>query len=367
MRVLHILPELESGGVEAYVCELTRALQVHGHSCCVVSNGGSQVPALEQDGVKHVTLPVHRKHPASLAQIMPLRRLLCEWQPDVVHANSRLPAWLLWLAWRSLPVKKRPHLVTTFHGFHSVNAYSAIMTRAEKIIAVSDCVRAHIEQAYQVPPERIRVIPHGIDAALYHPGFRPSAAWCAQWQRDFPHTWGKRWLTLPGRLTRIKGHHSLIDLIAQLDDPELHVLIVGGAHPRKQAYAAELRQLVTDRGLTQRVTFTGQRQDLREILSLSTLVFSLTTQPESFGKTILEAAALGRPVLAWDHGGAREILQALFPAGLVPLNDFPQLRERTLSLLASETIPAAATAFAAETSHSRTLALYQQLLTGVPS
>ncbi len=320
MKVLQVLPELNSGGVERGTLELATYLASRGHESLVVSGGGRLVGQLEATGTRHLTIPIGRKSPGSLILLPKLRNLLKTEQPDIIHLRSRVPAWLMWMAWRNLPDANRPHLITTVHGFYSVNRWSAIMCRGERIICVSDSIRSYVLDNYpDTPPGVLRVIPRGVDPLVYPHGYQPSEKWREAFAREFPQTAGKRLITLPGRITRLKGHEDFIRIMTTLaDDPRLHGLIVGGADPRKRDYEKELRRKVAAAGLEERITFTGNRPDLREILSVSVLVLSLTRQPESFGRTTLEALSLGVPVAGYAHGGVEEQLQLLCPAGLLP-------------------------------------------------
>ena len=126
MRIVQLLPELISGGVERGTIEMSRALVESGHDSIVISNGGPMVDELSAHGATHIQMPVHRKALSSLGQIGPLRRLFQEHQVDLVHARSRVPAWLSYLAWRKMPADSRPRFMTTFHGYHSVSKYSEI-------------------------------------------------------------------------------------------------------------------------------------------------------------------------------------------------------------------------------------------------
>lgn len=342
MKVLQILPEMNAGGVERGTLEIGRYLVKHGHEALVVSDGGRMVSQLESAGVRHIAMPVHRKRLSSLFQVRPFRKLLAVEKPDVLHIRSRVPGWIAWLAWRKLNLSQRPKFISTVHGFYSVNAYSAIMTRGERVIAVSESIRDYIRVNYPRTLETtIRVIPRGIDPTDYSRGFQPASSWLATWQKDFPQLSGKRVLTLPGRITRLKGHEDFLSLLATLvrEEEAVHGLIVGDVHPKKQEYLVELRNLVQRLGLSAHVTFTGHRSDLREILSVSDLVYSLSTQPESFGRTTLEALALGRPVVAYNHGGVGEQLQELFPTGLVALGDGAALLQTTKILLQEQREP----------------------------
>lgn len=323
MKVLQMIPEMESGGVERGTLELAQYLGALGHESLVVSGGGKMVRQLEACGTRHITMPVGRKRLSSLLLVPKLRRLFAEEKPDILHLRSRVPAWLSWLAWRGMDPATRPRLVTTVHGFNSVNRYSEIMTSGERVICVSDSIRQHVIKHYtRVPQEKLRVVHRGIDPSEYPHGYHPSAEWLDGFHREFPATRGKRLLTLPGRITRLKGHEDFARILKALsEDESLHGLIAGGAHPRKAAYLDEIRALFAAEGLGDRVTFTGGRSDLREILAISTVVLSLTTQPESFGRTTLEALGLGVPVAGYDHGGVGEQLDLLYPAGRIPPND----------------------------------------------
>lgn len=365
MKVLQILPELNAGGVERGTLEVAAYLTARGHEAVVVSNGGRLVPELEACGARHLALPVHRKHPASLLQVRPLRRILAAERPDILHWRSRVPAWLAWLAWRKLDPHARPALVSTAHGFYSVSRYSAIMAGGQRVIAVSGSLKSYILQNYpQVPPDRIRVVPRGIDPADFA-GFRPAADWLARWQAEHPQLAGKRLLLLPGRITRLKGHEDFFGLLGALKAGGLpvHGLVAGDTHPRKRAYLEELRHTVARLGLTDEVTFLGHRADLREIMAVSDLVCALSAQPEAFGRTVVEALALGRPVAGYDCGGVGELLGDLDPRGRVVPGDAASLLATARALLAAPGQPAAVGApYTLEAMCAGELAVYQELL-----
>ncbi|NNM30148.1 MAG: glycosyltransferase family 4 protein [Akkermansiaceae bacterium] len=365
MKVLQLLPELNSGGVERGTLELGRHLVQEGHESLVISNGGRLVATLEADGSRHLTRPVHRKSLLSLREVRPLRRIFAEERPDIIHARSRLPAWLAFLAWRKMDPASRPRFVTTVHGFNSVNAYSRIMTRGERVICVSNAIREFVRQNYPGCPEETLVVIHrGIDPSEYPRDFRPPDDWLASWHREFPATDGKRLLVLPGRVTRLKGHHDFLRLLQALapEYPDLHGVIAGGVAPGKEAYGREVAEEIATLGLDGRVTLAGERSDLREILALATISYSLSQKPESFGRTVLESLALGTPVIGYDHGGAGEILQALLPEGGVPRHDHDALCERTRRFLDAPPAIAPDHPFTREKMLAGTVAVYEALL-----
>lgn len=317
MKVVQALPAMAGGGVEQGTIEIARALGRAGHEAVVVSAGGRLVRQLEAVGARHVAWPLGRKHPATLLAAAAFRAWLQRERPAILHARSRLPAWISWLAWRSMGAG-RPRFVTTVHGLYSVSRYSAVMTRGERVIAVSDTAARYVRGNYpHAERGRLRVIYRGVDQALYNRGFQPSAPWREDWLRAHPQLIGKRVVLLPGRITRLKGHFDFIAMLERLHGrhPDLVGLLVGDADRQHAAYAAA----IMDRAPA--LTMLGHRSDLREIMALSAAVVSLSTRPESFGRTVLEALSLGVPVVGYDHGGVGEILGKLFPEGRVAPGD----------------------------------------------
>jgi len=365
LTVLQMLPELEGGGVERGTLEVARALVAAGHRSLVISAGGRMVAELERDGSEHIRWPIWRKSLFTLRFVPRLRRLLAEQRVDILHVRSRVPAWVAWLAWRGMDPAARPHLVSTVHGLYSVNAYSRVMTRGERVIAVSNTVRDYIQDNYPVvDPGVIRVIPRGVDPVAFPCDWRPPEHWLADWYGAHPQLLERQVLTLPGRLTRLKGHHDFIDLVAALKARGLpvHGLVVGGEDPRRPGYARELYQRVAELGLDGDISFTGHRGDMREIYAVSDLVLSLSSRPESFGRTVLEALSLGRPVVGYDHGGVGEILAEVYPDGRVPLGDVVALTGRVADLLADPPPVPRHQPFTLTAMLEATLALYEELV-----
>ena len=370
LKVLQLLPALDSGGVERGTLEIARALVAAGHQSVVLSKGGRLVEQLQREGSRHIALDLGRKSPATFLQYRTLRRLFAAERFDIVHARSRLPAWVAWLAWRGMPADARPRFVTTVHGMHSVSRYSAIMCAGERVIAVSDTVRDYIRSHY--PPtrwphlrdERITVIPRGIDPAEFPRDYRPSEDWLARFHAEFPQLGRRKILTLPGRLTRLKGHHDFITIVAKLIAEGLDVvgLIVGGEDPKRPGYAKEIRARVQAEGLGERIVFTGHRSDVREIYAISDCVLSLSSTPESFGRTVLEPLAMGRPVVGYAHGGVAEILAELFPQGAVAKGDVEAAASRARDVVAVRTTAVEPnTRFLLERMQAQTLSLYSAL------
>jgi len=308
ITVVQMLPDLESGGVERGTLELGKYLSDGGHRSIVISAGGRMVPQLEKEGSRHLRWETGRKSPRCLQFILPLRRLLIEEKVDILHLRSRLPAWIGYLAWKSLPADKRPCLVTTFHGFYSVNAYSAVMTKGQRIIAISKTIGKHVHEAYKVAEDRITVIYRGFDAGE----FRPEAV-AEDRVEKLRLDWRLQGLKgplimLPARLTRLKGHDLFFNSLALIRHLPWTAVCVGDIDPAS-SHPPELRKLVSELTLENRVVFTGHCSDMPAAFMLADVVVSASTKPEAFGRTLIEAQAMGKPVVATGHGGSLEVVK----------------------------------------------------------
>ncbi|MBE1160371.1 glycosyltransferase [Dyella sp. 7MK23] len=334
LTVVQLIPALRAGGAERSVLEAGQALVQAGHRSVVISAGGRMTAQLEAEGSEHITLDIGRKSLSTLGKLWRLRRVLRELKPDIVHVRSRLPAWLGW--WALKGMSPRPHFVTTVHGLNSPGRYSAIMLRGERVVVVSQTVRDYLLSHYlKLDPARIRIIPRGIDPEAFPYGHRPDESWQKAFFNEFPALAGAPLLTLPGRGTRLKGHHDAIELVAELKQRgiETRLLLLGVIEPGREAYVSELRDLIKARGIAGQVVLTPPRDDVRDIYAMSALVLQLSNKPEAFGRTVVEALSLCRPVLGYAHGGVGELLAELYPAGRVPPGDRERLVERAAELL----------------------------------
>ncbi len=367
---MQVLPELNGGGVERGTLEISQGLVARGHRSLVVSAGGGLVEQLERQGGQHFSLDLSRKSPLTLLKTGKLRRLLSKEKVDLVHVRSRMPAWVTLAAWKSMPPKKRPRLLTTVHGLNSVNVYSQVMTYGEQVIAVSHCshcCRDYVLSNYpETDPDKVTVVHRGVDSAQFPHGHQPTSDWLERWQTEFPQLVDRFVVLLPGRLTRFKGHFDFLQVIDQLKQSELpvHGLIVGGEDPRRLKYAQSLYEEVERLGLASKITFAGHRSDLREIMSVSDAVVSTSIKPpESFGRTVLEAVRLGRPTIGYAHGGVGEVLSTVYPAGRVTLQDTAGMAEKLTQIYRDELAPPLETReFELSDMIAREIALYEKLV-----
>ncbi len=374
--VLQILPRLVTGGVERGTIDIALALQAADCIPLVVSHGGPMVSELEQAGIEHITMPVHSKNPF-LMQLNTERlvHLIKERKINIVHARSRAPAWSAARAASRTGVA----FLTTFHGRYNLGPftikkpYNAIMTSGKRVIAISHFIATHVQTVYGIAPERIRVIPRGIDfykfdSTLVHPHRLTALARAWRLPEDQPL------VMLPGRLVRWKGHEVLIEALAKLCRRDFCCLLVGfdQAHVH---YRAELETLIRHKGLDSTIHFVGFCADMPAAYMLADVVVSASTEPEAFGRVVVEAQAMGRPVVATDHGGSSETIVHGRTGWLVPPSDPDALAQTLLEMLtlaaaerhtmAARQVAHAHAHFSREIMCARTLSVYHELFTSM--
>lgn len=304
MHVVQLLPELNQGGVERGTVELSRELAKRGHRSTVVSAGGTLVPQIGQDGGHHITLDVCSKNPLTFPfRARQLRNTLHALRPNILHARSRVPAWLAWFA------NKKPRIpfVTTVHGFNSVSKYSEIMVKGDRVIYISSTIKDYILENYALDESTLRYVPRGIDMDYFDPA-KVDDSFVENFKKKQELEGGKIISTI-GRITELKGIDDFIRAVAKIQKtrPDTIGLVVGGARRDKEAYFQSLEKLAHD--LNADIRFVGSQSKVREIYSLSDLVVSATsTKPEAFGRTIAEALAMDTPVIASAHGGSLDII-----------------------------------------------------------
>ncbi len=307
LTIVQMLPELVTGGVERGTLETGAYFVKKGHRSIVVSNGGPMVEALEKNGSEHITLPVGEKNPRALFCIPRLRQLFIKEKVDILHLRSRLPAWMGLLAAKSIPKETRPRIVTTFHGFYSINPYSAIMTKGERVIAVSRLIKDHICHQYGVCGNHVKVIHRGFDASCFDPLLvdkQPVSDLREKWKID-----GKKGpvLMLPGRFTELKGHRLFLSALEKIKHLSWTAVLVGDMN-EKPDYAARLQKEALEKGLGDRVVFAGHCSDMAAAFMLCDVTISASIHPESFGRIGVESQAMGVPVVATAHGGSLETI-----------------------------------------------------------
>ncbi len=371
MVVLQVLPSLITGGVERGTVEMTRAIAEAGGTALVASAGGRLVSAVDHAGGHHITLPLATKHPLNILwNAARLARVIRAEGVEIVHARSRAPAWSALLATRRTGAR----FVTTYHGAYGEGSpfkrrYNAVMAKGDRVIAISRYIAGLIETRHRIDPAKLRVIPRGVDTALFDRAAvsgeriaRLAAAW------RLPE--GMRVALLPGRLTRWKGHAVLLDAVASVRCPDLCCVLMGEAG--RGGYAASLVRQAERLGIAERVRMPGPCDDMPAALMLADVVVHAATTPEAFGRVVIEAQAMQRPVIAADLGGPVETVTHGVSGWRVPPNDAAALARALghvlgLSTDARDAIGAQArqsvlAQYTTRAMQDATLAVYRELL-----
>ncbi len=304
--ILQVIPELGAGGAEQGCIDIAAEIVASGASAIVVSNGGARVHELARIGASHIDLPVHSKNPlVMLKNAEKLRHIINRYNVDIVHARSRAPAWSAWRACR----KTDARFMTTCHAPYNINGeakrfYNSSIARGERVIAISQTIAEYLKANYEIDEDRIRIIHRGIAIDRFHPTAVTPERLIAL-ARDWRIPDGANIVMLPGRLTRWKGHHVLIEALAILRRKDLFCVMIGSDQGRTE-YRKELEDAIHERQLGNCTRIVDHCQDMPAAYMLATVVVSASTDPEGFGRVPVEAQAMGRPIIATNHGGAKE-------------------------------------------------------------
>jgi len=375
VTVLQVLPSLVTGGVERGTVEITRAVAEAGGVALVASAGGRMVSAVEHAGGRHITLPLASKLPLTIwRNAARLAALILAERVAIVHARSRAPAWSAWLACR----RTGAHFVTTYHGTYGEDLpfkrrYNSVMAKGERVIAASRFIAGLIVARYGVDPAQIRLIPRGVDPAVFDPG-AVSADRIARVADAWGLPDGAAVVLLPGRLTSWKGQQVLIEAVARLARRDVCCVLVGSDQGRRR-YAAGLIRQAQALGIADRLRLAGECDDMPAALMLADVVVHASTQPEAFGRVVIEAQAMGRPVIAADLGAPVETVEQGVTGWRVPPGDAGALAaavERALALpsdaraeLGVRARDAVLRDYTVAAMQAATLAVYDELLVGV--
>ena len=305
MKIMQLLPELNEGGVERGVVELNREFVKKGIESFVISAGGKLENQINLDGGNHVKFDVCSKNIFTVfKRVKVLKKILKELNPNIIHVRSRVPAWLVYFANKSLKIK----VVSTVHGFNSVGFYSSIMQKADAVICVSNSIKEYIQKHYQTNENKITVIPRGIDLDLFNPK-NIDETFIENFKKEFDLK-DKFIVSSVGRVTQLKDYETFIKaiLLVKKEIPNIVGLIVGGVRRDKEDYLNSLKSLIKELNLEENITFTGSQSKIEQIYALSDVVISSSKKPESFGRAVAEAICMNKPVIATNHGGVKDII-----------------------------------------------------------
>ncbi len=362
ITVVQCLPALQAGGVERSTLETARALVERGHRSIIISAGGRLQEQCIAEGSEHFKCEIGKKSLLIFRSIHKFRELLKELQPDIVHARSRLPAWSALLAIRNL--EHKPKFITSVHGLNSPGFYSGVMMRGEKIICVSDTVKKHVLSHWpDTDDKKIIVITPGIDPKEFSANLQVDKQWQQDFFNDYPKLQGEKLLLLPARATRLKGHSFALNLLAALRQEigDVRLCCLGARQVGREKYLQELEQQAEHLEISNFVEFLKPIKAIDKAYALSDLVLQLSNKPEAFGRTVIEALSMGKPVLGWNLGGAGENLQKFFPQGLVEPFDENALMQGAKNILENKIVPLPQALPSLSAMQSNMMELYEQL------
>ncbi len=305
MRVVQLLPELNEGGVERGTVELNREFVKNGIESFVISAGGKLENQIDIDGGKHIKFDVCSKNVfTAFSRVVKLKKILKEIKTDIIHVRSRVPAWLVYFANKSLKIK----VVSTVHGFNSVGFYSSIMQKSDAVICVSNSIKEYIQKHYQTNENKITVIPRGIDLELFNPK-NIDETFIENFKKEF-NLRDKFIVSSVGRVTQLKDYETFIKaiLLVKKEIPNIIGLIVGGVRSDKEDYLNSLKNLTKQLGLEKNIIFFFFLSKIEQIYVLSDVIISSSKKPESFGRAVAEAICMNKPVVATNHGGVKDII-----------------------------------------------------------
>ncbi len=304
--ILQVLPSLRSGGAERGAVDIAIAAKKAGFASFVASAGGLMVHQLTRAGITHFELPLDSKNPITIwRNIYRLRRIIKGQGVNIVHARSRAPAWSAYFAAKG----QSCHFITTFHGLYKTEnklkiCYNEIMTRGEKVIAISRFIAKHIVDTYQTSKDRIHIIHRGVDEKVFDPEIVAEHRITALLERwSVPDALPV--ILCPARITRWKGHLFLLEALKKLPHRNYYCVLLGDDKDHER-YRSELEVAIIDGGLGGNVRIANPIFDMPAAYMASSVVVAPSIEPEAFGRVPVEAQMMGKPIITTNHGGALE-------------------------------------------------------------
>jgi glycosyltransferase involved in cell wall biosynthesis len=308
-NILQIVPSLNCGGVERGTIDIARAIVASGDNALVLASGGSLCSKVKEIPAKLIKHDVITKNPLKIYNnISFIENLIKEENIDIIHARSRAPAWSAYYA----SLRQDKPFITTFHGIYNIKSpfkqyYNSIMTKGQRIIAVSDFVRQHILENYTIDEDLIRVIHRGVDLDYFSP-FDFDAKQIEKLKDKYNIKTSSPFIVMPSRMTPWKGQHILIEALSKIKHLDFYCMLVGdlSKHPE---YIKRLKDLIVHHKLQSKVQIYGPDVDIVALYNIASIIVSASIEPEAFGRTIVEAQAMKKLVIAPNIGGAAETIE----------------------------------------------------------
>lgn len=325
MKILHYAPFMQAGGGSRLAVDLSYALQTTTQSTLAVPCGflsPADVSAPQQQRVVDYNDPLL---PGVWGHVLKLRGLIRSHKPDILQAYGYEAIIIAAKARKLIPAAQRPRLVGALTGYP---ASAETLRRPEiaacdSITVISKQLRQFIKKAN---PALIKswVIPYGVNETLCYPTYRSPQGWQEHWQSKHPELKGRFVVCVPGPLSEMHGSLDIVPITATLlqQNIPVQILIAGKPSHSESAFLTQLRRRCRSSGIEQLISWEEHTDQLRDIMCSCHAVISISTAPEAYNRPVLEALALGRPVVGYDHGSVGEYLDAFQPIGTVPVGDF---------------------------------------------
>jgi glycosyltransferase involved in cell wall biosynthesis len=349
MRILLAAKTMGVGGLERIVVALARELQSRGHRVWVVSSGGNLVDELQRAGTTHISAPLDITSPIGVAQsVRQIRRLIVEHHIDLVHSFSATASLAINLALRVRGANglNDVRLVSSPMGLQNSPRELQVTTwlrnwflalGAEQILVISPEIRRHLKGVGARDEVLVDFNFVGLDMDTFKPAEpnEPSADYYAAVRREFGFPSDALIVSTIGALHPRKSHELFIEAAVTISaaEPRARFLIIGEGE-----LLGDLQNVARSSGLDGRLAFTGVREDIARLLSATDVYVKPGVLEGFVGITVLEALALGKPVVAFETEDVKLALTDGETGLIVPNGDVASLADRILYLLGNPAV-----------------------------
>jgi glycosyltransferase involved in cell wall biosynthesis len=343
LKVLQVIPKLGYGGAETGCYDIAHYLPENDCGSFIVTSGGELLKFIDKKKVKIIKLPVHSKNPLIIfINFLALVAIILVKNISIVHARSRAPAWSCLLAAKITGRK----FVTTFHGTYNFNNkikkfYNSVMVRSDLIIAGSNFIFSHIKDNYTEylnAKKKLLVIFRGINVDYFDPTTKLDSdekKLLKKWQIEKD----KKIILLPGRLTGWKGQEVFIEAINLVNIElgyEAFYAVILGSDQGRDLYKKKLIRITEQHRLNNQVKFIDHCNDMALAYKVSDIVISASIEPEAFGRVVVEAQSMEKPIIASDIGGSNETIIDEKTGFLFESNNAKSLSKKILKVLSMD-------------------------------
>ena len=307
--IMQVLPNLEQGGVERGTADVSKAITKAGGKSIVVSNGGKIADEIMIAKAHHIKLPVHTKNVFKMiSNVFALKKLIKEYDVDIVHARSRAPAWSCYFACKKSTAK----FVTTFHAKYKFSnrikrKYNSVMAKGDRVVSISKFIKKYINENYALDNSKIDVVIRGVELEKFNPE-KVTNETMSKIINDWHIPEGNPVVLCPGRLSKIKGQKTLIEAAKILKDRGINDVsyVFLGSDQGRVEYSQMLLDEIAKNDLKDNFYMISGTNDMPTAYTISDVVACLSVVEEGFGRVPIEAFAMGRPVIATKLGGFLE-------------------------------------------------------------